>query len=110
MLALQPPGSPDEERSDAAGRVRQGVQGREGRSGIATCLLQTGQGGVAEHCCSRLYCQHLVDQRHALQQVLFSRIQVVALAQQIAQAEIVVEAAEVICTTSGRGTACTTCR
>ena len=74
------------------GQLRQGVQGREGCTGVATCLLQAGQSGVAEHRHKRLKRQRLVDQRHALRQVLFSRIQLVPLAQQVAQAEIVEEA------------------
>ena len=76
------------------GQVRQCVQGREGFTGVATRLLQSGQGGVAQHCHKGLKRQRLVDQRHALRQVPFSRIQVVPLAQQVTQAEIVGEAAE----------------
>ena len=74
------------------GQVRQGIQGREGFTGVATRLLQTGQSGIAQYRHQGLKRQCLFDQCHALCQVPLSRIQLVPLAQQVAQAEIVVEA------------------
>jgi len=70
------------------------VQGREGGMAVATRLLQEGQGAVAQQRHEGLKRQRLVDQRQALHQVPFSRIQVVPLAQQVTQGEMVEEAAE----------------
>jgi hypothetical protein len=75
-------------------QLYQSVQGRKSFTLVAMCLLQAGQGDVTEHRHKWLKCQCLLDQRHALRQVPFSRLQVVPLTQQVTQAKIIEEAAE----------------
>ena len=76
------------------GQSKQCIQGRQGCGNGAMRLLQECQSGVAPYRHKRLHRQCLLDHRHALCQVPFGSLQLVPLAQQVAQAEIVVEAAE----------------
>ncbi len=74
------------------GLYKRAFQGGEGTRPVPSCLQ--GQGAVAQYRHQWLHRQRLVDHGHALCQVLFSHIQLVALAQQVAQAEIIGETTE----------------